>query len=228
MKQIDFCLPLQLSSFEQIFYKISQLNSHYRYFEVWLDYIVKLEAEEIYALTDLYPGRLIFLFRRQGLEPTHLASEIKQQVLTNLVGRDCYVDLDLYDQASELSFVKRNQLNLKLIVSYHNYKETPDFSELNAICGEIEVLNPYVCKIATQCNQIGDLFALMQINLRLYRSSKRMIVLGMGELGKILRVGNSLKGNFLAFAPEQIEEQTAQGQYTRQEFIELTKLLSKL
>src|ERR1035437_3600032 len=74
--------------------------------------------------------------------------------------------------------------NTIVIISYHNYEMTPDTKELASIISTSFTLGADIAKIAAMVNETKDISRLLQ----LYDSDKQVVVLGMGEKGKITRV----------------------------------------
>jgi len=117
-----------------------------------------------------------------------------------------YFDIDL-------SLIKDfNFLNFKdkIIVSFHNFKKTPMIVTLRKIIKQMRKFNVRVIKIATMINDDQDIKNLFKILLD-KKKDEQMIIVGMGEKGKITRVVGPLLGSFLTFASTQYGE-SAPGQ----------------
>ena len=102
----------------------------------------------------------------------------------------------------------------KLIVSYHNFRETPSdvtdiYKALSQSCADI-------VKIVTHANSITD-------NVRIYRllqqSQIPMISFCMGELGIISRILYKRFGSYLTFASLQVGKESAPGQISIHELL---------
>ena len=89
----------------------------------------------------------------------------------------------------------------KLIVSYHNFRETPD--DLTDIYKRLSQSGADIVKIVTHANSITD-------NVRIYRllQQSRMPIISfcMGELGIISRILYKRFGSYLTFASLQVWE----------------------
>ena len=95
-----------------------------------------------------------------------------------------------------------------VIVSYHNYKETPEIELLDElVIGAIEKGADLV-KIATQVSQLSDNTRLMA----LYNQPFPILVIGMGNIGKITRVAALRLGAPFTFVSGEIGNETAPGQ----------------
>ena len=101
----------------------------------------------------------------------------------------------------------------KLIVSYHNFNETPDDSVLESIFDKAVSKNADIVKIATKAVSLEDSERLLNFTERNKRH-KDLIVIGMGENGRTTRIYGPAKGSYLTFACLSEENATASGQMT--------------
>jgi len=112
-----------------------------------------------------------------------------------------YIDIEL-DAAAEL-----REFSSKLIVSYHNFRETP--SNLLAIHAEAVDSGAHIVKIAVMANDICD-------NLRVFDLLKRAetptAAFCMGELGMISRIIGRKFGSKITYAALAKGKETAAGQ----------------
>lgn len=107
----------------------------------------------------------------------------------------------------------------KRIVSYHNFKETPDSQRLARILRRLDEVRRNtgsdVIKIATQCRSLSD-------GLRLFAFSRQYpgtISVPMGEAAAPMRILAPRFGSVLSYAP--VEEATAPGQILLAELREM-------
>lgn len=112
--------------------------------------------------------------------------------------------------------------NCKVIISYHNYDETPGLRELYKIVDECYEKGGDIAKIATMVNSSSDSGKI----LSLYSVGKPMIAIGMGEQGKATRVMAPFLGAEFTFAAQDGEEGTAPGQIPYSDMITLLKTLN--
>ncbi|VVB98403.1 3-dehydroquinate dehydratase [uncultured archaeon] len=111
--------------------------------------------------------------------------------------------------------------NCKIIVSYHNYEKTPGRAELDQIVGWCFESGADIAKIACKSNSDADNARL----LGLLDTDRKMIVIGMGEKGKITRIAAPLLGSELTFASASKGKETADGQIDSKK---LEKLMGEL
>ena len=123
-----------------------------------------------------------------------------------------YVDVEIESDKDFIDEIKRtaSENHCSLIISYHNYEETPSKTELESIVSECFFLGADVAKVACMVNEIKDNANI----LSLFTLGKRIVALGMGELGKITRVITPFLGAEFTFAAPDSGEGTAPGQIT--------------
>jgi 3-dehydroquinate dehydratase-1 len=109
----------------------------------------------------------------------------------------------------------------KIIISYHNFTETPGLKELFTIADECYRRGADVAKLATMVNKPEDNARLMA----LYSIGKPIVSLGMGELGKVSRVVAPIIGAEFTFAAQDDGAETAPGQI---KYSDMKKLLDQI
>jgi len=223
---INYCLPIVSSSFIEIEKIINKNTSKYSFFEIWADYIDDLNILELNTLVKKYKGKLIILFRRLNLEKARYEKEKVFQILKEL-NKNCFIDFDISVQLEYLDYFKKNTIQNKLITSFHNYSKTPDNLELAKIIKQMEKFNPDIYKTACFSNSFNDSLRLLDLQSKLLVSNKKVIVLGMGEYGKVTRVFGSLYGNEMIFANNKTKK-TANGQLNYDQLNTIFKTLEEV
>lgn len=123
-----------------------------------------------------------------------------------------YVDVEI--ESSEIfkkevmDFAKNH--GCKCIISYHNYENTPELSELQSIVDTCFSQGANVAKIATTAKNTKDSARI----LSLYSKYSNLVALAMGNLGKITRIANLQLGSPFSFAAIDENHATAGGQMT--------------
>ena len=237
---MKYCLPIIKNTKEEVVNYISG-NPDYDFYEIWLSNIEDLDTDFIWKISDQFNGKLIFLFRKQNLKKSDLEKELKEKIIKLLETSENYLDLDINDQKEELSFIKENKLSNKLIVSYHNYLETPELNDLNKISEDMDSRwslprtsirggNDRECifKVSTFCKTPEDSIKLLTLLLKLKKGGKKFIVIGMGDEGKIVRIFGALWGNEFNFAPVNEDEKSAPGQLTREKLAVILNAVNDL
>lgn len=225
--QPKYCLPIIKNKTNDILKTIRLNKARYDFFEIWLDYVGELDAAFIEQLRELLKEKLIFVFRRQNLEPIKMDLKKRLDIILRLKNSPSFVDLDIFSQKKELDYIRNNRLPVKTIVSYHNYQATPPNAKLKKIIGAINAYQPAILKIAAMCASHNDALELLRLLVELKKKKNKCIVIGMGKFGAITRIFGSLWGNEMIFAPQEANEQSAPGQFTRQEFEAILNILKE-
>ena len=110
----------------------------------------------------------------------------------------------------------RRQGRARLIVSYHNFQETPP--DLQAIARRIEATDADIVKLATHARSLRDNLAAFRV---LRAARKPTIAVTMGEHGHVSRVLGPKFGAFLVFASLNAGREAAPGQVPVRDLLEL-------
>jgi 3-dehydroquinate dehydratase/shikimate dehydrogenase len=110
----------------------------------------------------------------------------------------------------------------RLIVSYHNLEETP--ADLGAIYDRVTALPAAVHKIVTRANSITDSLAIFRLLDRAISDGKSLIALAMGASGVVTRVLGPSRGCFLTYGSLDPGKESAAGQPTCDELINLYRV----
>ncbi len=119
----------------------------------------------------------------------------------------CDIEWASFDRAAELS-----PDYSRVIVSYHNFSETP--TDIESVYEKLSHLPAAVCKIATQANIFADSIAILHLLDRAKSEGKKLIALAMGEAGMITRAMALARGGFLTFGSLGRGRESAPGQFT--------------
>ena len=199
MKRINICAVITAASIDKAIQDINEAKKLTDWIEIRADYIQQLSDKDITALSTASSGtKCIFTLRdikyggkfEQGdLARLNLFSHALESGFTYYD-----VDFEAYDEYQPLL-----ELNsAKIILSYHNFHETPDMEILAQIYESMSIMNPSVVKMATMVNDENDLRILTNLLLK-YPEQKKIIV-GMGPIGAISRITFPLMGSLLTFA----------------------------
>lgn len=85
--------------------------------------------------------------------------------------------------------------NKKVIVSYHNFKETPSDRKLNKIIKDSKKAGADIVKLAAMANKMQDVLRLANLTLK----HKNLITLSMGETAKISRIIFPIFGSLITY-----------------------------
>lgn len=217
-----YCLPIIKNTKKEVLKSLKIAG--FDFYEVWLDYIKDLDDHFIIDIAKKYSGKMILLFRRRNLEEIKLSLKRRKEILLILKKFNVFFDIDFLTQFEELEMLE-NRGKIKLILSYHNYKETPKIDYLNILINKMKKYQPAVFKVATFCKTETDSLNLLSLLLKLRKQKLRYIISGMGKEGLITRIAGALWGNKINFTPDTVAEKSAEGQLTRKQ---LEKILQEI
>ena len=100
----------------------------------------------------------------------------------------------------------------RLIVSYHNFDETP--RDIDAVCEIVCALPAAIHKIVIRANDIGDSLAIFRLLDRSTSQGRNLIALAMGAPGVITRILGPSRGSYLTYGPLSRGMESAPGQIT--------------
>lgn len=215
MMKNKYCLPIIKNTKKEVAKSLKIKG--YGFYEIWLDYIQDLDDKFIVNIAKKAQEKLIFLFRRQNLQKIRLPLEKRQVIIVLLSKFNVFLDIDFLTQYDDLEFLRQNKDKIKLILSYHNYKETPKLDYLLNLISKMEKYNPDIFKIATMCNKETDALNLLNLLLKLKEQRLKYVVLGMGEKGLITRIFGPIWESELIFAPQNLKDKSALGQLTKKQ-----------
>ena len=219
--------------------------------ELRLDYLAGFDADrDLAALISGSPLPVIVTFRPTweggnygGPEEPRLAALWRA---VQLGAADVDVELKAASQffASTPQRLERSATSTKVILSSHNYVETPSLEELRSIHRLAVKAGADIVKIATMCQCITDVHRL--VALLAEERTRPTIALGMGEAGQVrsrfrpcaqiphvtsnlapLQVSRILApkfGSFLTFGALKAGKESAPGQTTMQQLVHTFRL----
>jgi 3-dehydroquinate dehydratase-1 len=170
--------------------------------------------------------RLIATYR-----PGNISEKERQELLITAVeaGAD-YVDIEMEAEADfkEAVIDACRKKDCKVIISYHNYEKTPSKKDLDAIIARCYAEGADITKIACQVNSEAD--AARILSLYDYdkdeKEEKKIVAIGMGEMGKIIRLAAPLLGAPFTYAALSEGKETAPGQLDKETMEEILKKIA--
>ena len=136
-----------------------------------------------------------------------------------------FVDVEMESGEHFLSDIRQKveSHRARLIVSYHNFERTPGQEDLESVMVACYERGADLAKVATKINGRDDILNL----LALFNLPGEKVILGMGPLGRILRVMGPYLGGAFTFASLQEGKETAPGQLSIKEMHEIYKMIDQ-
>jgi 3-dehydroquinate dehydratase / shikimate dehydrogenase len=108
------------------------------------------------------------------------------------------------------------------IVSFHNFKTNS--CKIEQIYEKLSATDSGVIKIAIQADEITDSLAVWKLLQKAKSDNRQLIPIAMGEAGKWTRILGSAHGAPLTFASLDTKNETAVGQITAQEMVDVYRV----
>lgn len=145
-----------------------------------------------------------------GQRPQHEDERVK--VLLDAVDAGFqYADLEL--TTADLQSVMRElrAAGAKTIVSHHDFKRTPDITELENILHSQVRTGANICKLVTTANRMDDNLSCLLLTSKM-RKTVKLVCFAMGKNGLISRVLSPLFGAEFTYVSVERGRETASGQ----------------
>lgn len=223
-KQPLICLPLVSRTEGELFTDLKLLIKHRPDLIEWrADFFVDLsDVEKTLAIgrrmRDIL-GEIPIIFTIRWEKEGGQAISISEQQKIDIIEQMCrervvdIVDYELHCSEVNVSHLRKVTATqgVKLIVSHHNFKETPPTSELLDILRNLEQSGADIVKLAVMPNHWDDVLTLMQTTLIARQLlDVPMITMAMGKYGVVTRLVGGVFGSDVTFALG--TEQSAPGQ----------------
>ncbi|GLT87405.1 hypothetical protein SLE2022_054910 [Rubroshorea leprosula] len=217
------CAPVMAESVDQMLVKMrmaKELGADL--VEVRLDFLKNFSPrQDLGVLIKQASLPTLFTFRPTWEGGQYKGDESKRQEALRLameLGAD-YVDVELkvaHDFFNSIQGKKSGKV--KIIVSSHNYENTPSVEEIGDLVARIQATGADIVKVATTALDIIDNARIFQV---LVHSNVPMIGLAMGERGLLSRILTAKFGGFLTFGALNGEAISAPGQPSIKDLLDL-------
>ncbi len=150
----------------------------------------------------------------------------REALLTAIRAGAQYVDIEREADESQISEIREaaRLSGAKLVVSFHDFLNTPPRETLASIVNDCFRRGADIAKIACRAHSAADSARL----LGLLDQLRPLVVIGMGDAGKITRIVGPLLGSLWSYAAVSEGKESAEGQLTADECGELMKRLSAI
>lgn len=134
-----------------------------------------------------------------------------------------YVDLELSTSSVDKVCANIKALGAKLIISHHDFENTPRIQDLRNIMRKELVAGADVCKIVGTARDRNDCLTYLRF---LYENpSVPLISFGMGVAGIMSRVFSPIFGGAYTYASTNVGQESAPGQLTASDLRTIYKIL---
>lgn len=185
--------------------------------EVRLDYIKGLKEWDLKKIIKDCKKPLIITNREKTEGGFFIGDENKRiEILKSAIklGAD-YIDVEYSSEKNTIKNLIKKKNKTKIIISYHNFKETPD--SITNVYNGIKKLNPDLIKIATYANSVTDNFRIFDLIKTANKEKRSVIAFCMGSYGQFSRILGIVLGSQIIYASLEKGKESASGQLTLNE-----------
>jgi 3-dehydroquinate dehydratase I len=169
-------------------------------FELRLDALFARNDESSGAIGK-FPAPLIITARhpREG-GANDLSTRKRRALLRRFLRYAAWVDVELRSAGTFAGILEEARAkNVRIIVSFHDFDETPSRPRLDEIARTAQSLGANLLKIATRTDTAAQMARLLDFFQR-QRTKTRIAVMGIGRLGRISRLEFAKRGSMLNYA----------------------------
>ncbi|MBA5941915.1 MAG: type I 3-dehydroquinate dehydratase [Methanophagales archaeon] len=137
------------------------------------------------------------------------------------------IDIEFSSSAADRKKIveKAKRLHIPVIFSFHDFNGMPGRSELLNLIARMYDEGGSIAKIAVTPETFRDALSLLSLTDELSREGKLLAAIGMGPVGRHLRVIAPLYGSVLTYGVIEGEEEVAPGQFSVKELRSILKRL---
>ncbi len=221
MKNIKICVPVTGKNLDDFLENLNKIEKVCDFVELRADFLENLKLEDVDVIAREVKMESIFTCRKKDEGGKFEGSEKERlKILEEAMYKNFnYVDIEL-SSVDQIDFSERNK-QTKIICSYHNFDKTPTYEYLEEIVNQMKEKGVDVFKIAIMSYIEEDNKKLLKLLLNRDKDEE-MIVIGMGENGKMTRILSPLLGGYLTYANVD-GGVTAQGQINIEELKNIYK-----
>ncbi|CAH9146521.1 unnamed protein product [Cuscuta epithymum] len=220
------CVPIMASTVDEMLDQMGRAKSSQAdLVEVRLDSLNSLNPlPDLSKLIQQSPLPTLFTYRpawEGGMYNGDENSRMDALRLAMELGAD-YIDVELKAiQQFNSSLPAKKTGKCQVIISSHNYHNTPSVEELGDLVARIQSAGADIVKIATTALDITDVARVFQITVHSQVSGVPIIAMVMGEKGLISRILCPKFGGYLTFGTLEDGKVSAPGQPTIKDLLDL-------
>lgn len=168
---------------------------------------------------------LIFTLRSKGQGGNGIFKQNYQEILIkNLLDNDIFSIYDIEFNSSKDFLKDMNTLirdyNKLSLLSLHNLENTPDFMNIINTLEDMDKLNFNIIKYITWSNSYEDSLRILNATDEFRKKTdKRLIIMAMGDFGKMTRILSPLFGSFYTFS--YYSKNSAKGQISYENMLKI-------
>lgn len=225
--QIKICVPIVETTVEKALEAIEEANNLADLIELRVDY---LKEPELAPFMKNRKKPFIITNRRKEEGGRYRGDEQERfRILKEAVELGAeYVDVEIRSRRSLLRDLIENKKRTKMILSFHDFQETPSQKELRRLCDRMNQLGADVVKIVTFAKSWEDNLQVLSLIPFARKKKQEIVTFCMGEKGKMSRIFAPFMGTAWTYASLSRIKASAPGQLTIGEMKEIWEKLTQM
>lgn len=208
---VKICIPVRQSTCKKALEQVKKAQKYADFIEIWLDNLKMSDFKALIKASSLPVIAKCSKIQRVEILKKAVqcgAKFVDSGIHTNRLRQGGATFKNLIRDLEKTC----KKYKAKLIISQHFWDKTPNLNFLLKTAIKAKNLGADIVKIATYVKRWPDNVILFELTKRLKASGVKNIVVGMGEKGKISRIGCVLLGGFLTYIALDEKSRTAEGQ----------------
>lgn len=211
------CVVIKGPTFEEVRQQITKAVAYADLVELRLDCFKSLDLDSLKILRSHFSIPMIFTLRSQIQGGSYTQSEENRLAdMRRLIKLNPeYLDLENHVSVCFIAEISSQYPEMKLILSYHNFGETPE--DLERIYQEMQKIPACFYKIAVTAKNCLD---AMRLVCWAKKSDDKLIAISMGSYGQVSRILGPMMGCPITYAALEEDQKSAPGQLSATTLIE--------
>lgn len=211
------CVVIKGPTFEEAYQQISKAVVYADLVELRLDCFTSLDLYALKILRSHYFIPMIFTLRShiQGGSYTQPEEQRLADIYRLIELKPEYLDLENHVSAGFIAEISSQCPEIKLVLSYHNFTETPE--DLEGIYQEMKKTSAFFYKMAVTAKNCLDALRLV---CWAKKSDDKLIAISMGFYGQFSRILGPMMGCPITYAALEEDQKSAPGQLSARTLIE--------
>lgn len=222
------CAAIYGTDYKSLLEKTSLLNNLIDLFEIRLDL---MEQPNVTDCIKYIQKPLLFTNRPQWEGGEYSGSETERVSLLYDAIEHCaeYIDIELKtDPFLRQDLVRvSKKTKTKVIVSNHNFNETPSATILNDTLLQMIDCGADIGKIITTAHSPTDAARVLSLLHTANQKDFQLTAFSMGEYGRITRFATLFLGGYMSYVSSDDNQATAPGQFSARQLTDLIQQFTK-
>lgn len=221
------CIPIAEKTPEKVLKKISAAEkAGAEIIEIWLGELKNPSIEPFVQATKI---PLLINCKGEEEQGSFMGTEEKKKEILLQAARDGakYIDIPFFASDEFFEEIHKRKGNAQIICSKHYFEGTPGLPHLTSDVTKMLKHKPDILKFATMPKTQKDVVTIIRLAEKLCSKKIPHIVIAMGKLGKITRLGSPFLQNEIMFATVDEKSATAPGQMSAGELKQIFQYFTR-